>query len=276
MREDWNSAAWVSVYPPMTIWGFQMLDFPTTTWGAVALARILDRSHQLISFIRLADANIPTPHTASKCFYTPTHQTSLDVPWGRRRVKQGTRGEQVTLSRMIGRLPLCGGLLLFLWDRDPTGLGTKQAIGTGVRCVFRNVLVLCALAWPSTGVLGAPLDTPVEYVIVLVSFTDEEIPKELSQVRVVRLVVEPQSPSVVQKDGKLVGEAATEKIGGCGHLFLHDPVVLLLLGGSLETLPGERTTEEVHEDISERFEVIAAGLLNTQVSIDGGVASGPG
>lgn len=123
---------------------------------------------------------------------------------------------------------------------------------------------------------GRPLDAPVKYVIVLVSFTDEEIPEELPQVRVIRLVVESQGPSVVQENGKLVREATAEKIGGCGHLFLHDPVVLLLLGGGLETLPGEGTTEEIHEDVGEGFEIVATGLLNTQMSVDGRVAGGAG
>ena len=117
------------------------------------------------------------------------------------------------------------------------------------------------------------MNAPVEDVVVLVSFTDEEIPEELPQVRVVRLVVKPQGPSVVQEDCKLVWEATAEKIRGRGHLLLHDPVVLLLLGSGLETLPGERATEEVHENVSERFEIIAASLLDTQVSVDGGVAS---
>ena len=120
------------------------------------------------------------------------------------------------------------------------------------------------------------MNAPVEYVVVLIPFADEEIPEEFPQVRVIGLVVEPQGPGVVQEDGELVRETTAEKVGGCGHLLLHDPVVLLLLGSGLETLPGERATEEVHQDIGERFEVIAARLLNAQVSIDGGVASSTG
>jgi len=120
------------------------------------------------------------------------------------------------------------------------------------------------------------LDAPVEDVVILVSFTDEEIPEEFPQVGIVRLVVEPQGPSIVQEDGELVGEATAEEIGRCGHLLLHDPVVLLLLCSGLETLPRERATEEIHKNVSERFEVVAARLFNTQMSVDGGVASSTG
>jgi hypothetical protein len=59
----------------------------------------------------------------------------------------------------------------------------------------------------------------IEDVVVLITFADEEISEELAKVRVVRLVVEAQCTSVVEKDTELVGEAATEEIGGCGHIM---------------------------------------------------------
>jgi len=124
--------------------------------------------------------------------------------------------------------------------------------------------------------LDAPLDTPVEHVIILIPFTDKEIPEELPQVGVVGLVVEPQGSSVVQEDGKFVRETTTEKVGRCSHLLLHDPIVLLLLCSGLEALPGEGTTEEVHEDVREGFEIITASLFNSKVSVNGGVTGSAG
>ena len=70
--------------------------------------------------------------------------------------------------------------------------------------------------------------------------------------------------------------------------LLHDSVVLLLLGSSLESLPRELTSEEVltvsydekrrqlayHENITKRLEIISTRLLNTQMSIDRSVSSG--
>lgn len=125
-------------------------------------------------------------------------------------------------------------------------------------------------------ILGSTLDTPVEDVVVLIAFTDEEVTEELAEVRVVGLVVEAESTSVVEEDAKFVGEASAEQIGGGGHLLLHDTVVLLLLGGCLETLPGKGTAEEVHEDISEGFEVITTSLLDAKMGVDGSVAGGTG
>jgi hypothetical protein len=143
--------------------------------------------------------------------------------------------------------------------------------------IWGNLSPSCSgLARSSTVLLDAPLDAPVKHVVVLVSLTDKEVPEELPQVGVVGLVVEPQSPSVVQKDGELVGEATAKEIRGCGHLLLHNPIVFLLLCSGLETLPGKRTTEEIHENIRERFEIIATSLLNTQVGVDGGVTGSTG
>ena len=50
----------------------------------------------------------------------------------------------------------------------------------------------------------------------------------------------------------------------------------MLLCSSLETLPGEGTTEEIHEDVSKGFKIVAASLLNTEVSVDGGVTGSTG
>ena len=143
-------------------------------------------------------------------------------------------------------------LILFLDDLAPG----SSLLGAGALAVF----------------LGATLDAPVEDVVVLVTLTNKEITEELAEVRIVRLVVEAKSTSVVEEDAKLVGESAAQKIRRGGHLLLHNAVVLLLLGGGFETLPGQGATQEVHQHVGERLKVIATSLLDTQVSVDGGVA----
>lgn len=125
-------------------------------------------------------------------------------------------------------------------------------------------------------ILSPTLDTPVEDVVVLEALADEQVAEELAEVGVVGLVVEAESTSIVQEDAELVREATAEKIGRRRHLLLHDAVVLLLLGGSLETLPGKGAAQEVHKNVGERLQVIAAGLLDTQVGVDGRVASRTG
>lgn len=123
-------------------------------------------------------------------------------------------------------------------------------------------------------VLVLLLNGPVKDVVVLESFPDKEITEELSKVRVVGLVIESERTAVVEVDGKLVGEATAENFGRCGHLLLHNSVVLLLLGSSLETLPGELATKEVHEYVSQRFHIISTRLLDSQMSVDRSITSG--
>ena len=65
------------------------------------------------------------------------------------------------------------------------------------------------------------------------------------------------------------------RLGGSGCL-LHDPVIFLLLRSRPETLPGERTMEEVHEEVSRRSEIVTMSLFNTKVGVDGSVTCSTG
>lgn len=103
----------------------------------------------------------------------------------------------------------------------------------------------------------------------------EQVAEELAQVGVVRLVVEAQGAAVLEVGGEFHGEALAEHLDGRGHLLLADLLVLLLLGGGLEALPGQGPPQEVHEDIAQGLDVIPAALLDAQVGVDGGVARRP-
>lgn len=134
------------------------------------------------------------------------------------------------------------------------------------------------------------VNCPVEDVVILKPFSYEQIPEDLAEVGIIRLVIESQGASIVEVNGKFVGEATAKDLGRGGHLLLHDTIVLLLLGSSLQSLPRKRSTAEVEHDISQGFHVIAAGLLcnmlancvnsrqrghlhtNSQMGIDGRVS----
>ena len=135
-----------------------------------------------------------------------------------------------------------------------------------------------------SGILLVLVDGPVEDVVVLEALTDEEITEDLAEIRVVGLVIEAERAGVVEVNGKLVGEAAAENLGWGGHLLLHDAIVLLLLGGSLEALPGKGAAAEVEHDVAKRLHVITArlfcdvstqgcGVIRTdaQMGVDGGI-----
>lgn len=124
------------------------------------------------------------------------------------------------------------------------------------------------------GILLIFVDGPIENVIVLETLADEEITEDLSEVGVVGLVVETKGTSIVKVDGELVREATAENFSWGGHLLLHDAVVLLLLGGSLQSLPWEGSAAEVEHNVSERLHIITTRLLDTQMSVNGSITSG--
>ena len=83
--------------------------------------------------------------------------------------------------------------------------------------------------------------SPVKSVVILVIQGAEQDPEQLPQIHVIRAFLESQAPAVVEVHGKLSWEAFAQNLNGSGHLFLADFLVLLLFGGSLQALPGQRT-----------------------------------
>jgi len=183
-------------------------------------------------------------------------------------------------------------LLLIYFSRlknSPLGLSGGSDRFRSCSLLSRHILV---------DLFDSLLYAPIENVIVLEPFSNEQIPEQLPQVRVVGFVVESQRTAVIEVDGEFVGESSTEVFGRSRHLLLHDSVVLLLLGSGLESLPRERSSKEVHQDVTERFHIVTtrlfceewhkksvssestesgrAKLTDTQMSVDRSVTSGTG
>lgn len=128
--------------------------------------------------------------------------------------------------------------------------GSSISTGTGLLILILGGLLSSSLG-NGLGVLLVLVHSPVEDIVVLETLTNEKITEDLSEVRVIRLVVEAERTSVVEVDGKLVGEATAEHLSWGGHLLLHDAVILLLLGSSLQALPWKGATAEVKHNVSE-------------------------
>lgn len=131
-----------------------------------------------------------------------------------------------------------------------SGVGRGNVASAAVLVFFLAIPCVSGSLGNGLGILLVLIHGPVKDVIILESLADEEIAEDLAKVRVVRLVIEAEGTGVVQVNGKLVGEATAEDLGGSRHLLLHDAVVLLLLRGSLESLPRQGTTAEVEHDIA--------------------------
>lgn len=105
------------------------------------------------------------------------------------------------------------------------------------------------------------VDCPVKDVVVLKTLSHKEVAEDLSQIGVVRLVVKAEGAGIIQVNGKLVGKAAAQDLGGSGHFLFHDTIILLLLGGSLEPLPWEGAAAEIEHDITKGFHIVTTRLL---------------
>ena len=75
---------------------------------------------------------------------------------------------------------------------------------------------------------------------------------------------------------KLNRVALAEHLNRGGQFLLLDPFILVPFVVGLEALPGEHSSEEVHGDVADALHVVSAGLLNTQVSVDGGIPGSSG
>jgi hypothetical protein len=141
------------------------------------------------------------------------------------------------------------------------GVGGGDVTSATSLVVFLTLASISGSLGNGLGILLVLVHGPVENIVILEAFANEEIAEDLAQVRVIGFVIEAEGTGVVQVDGKLVGEATAEDLcGGC-HLLLHDTVVLLLLGSSLESLPGKGATAEVEHHIAKRLHVVTARLF---------------
>jgi hypothetical protein len=71
-------------------------------------------------------------------------------------------------------------------------------------------------------------------------------------------------------------ESAAQLVGVRGLLALQDALVLLLLGGGLQALPGQAAAQEVHQHEAQGLDVVAPALLDAQMRVDRGVPSRAG
>ena len=134
--------------------------------------------------------------------------------------------------------------------------------------MLRNVPPPITARCPGINPIPIPIQTGI---IVRVSLTPEEIAKHAPQVGNVGLGLELERATVSKVFRELRGTSLTEGGDGDGLLLLHDEFVLLGGGFGLEALPRESSLEEVDEDVADGFEVVTAGLFDSQVVVDGGV-----
>jgi len=111
-------------------------------------------------------------------------------------------------------------------------------------------------------------------IVVLVAIPLKQILEHISHGGVLRSLIKSQVACLTEIFGELHRVALAQNLNGGGQLLLFDSFIFVPLVVSLEPLPRKHASEEVHDNITNAFHVISAGLLNSQVSVDGGIAGG--
>lgn len=117
---------------------------------------------------------------------------------------------------------------------------------------------------------------PVVFAILYVACVLESLGKELAEVIVVGSVFEAEVSNIRQILVELFWEALAEILNSGSLLLLADLLVLLLVRGSLESLPRQTTAQEIHENVTKGFQVIPSGLLAAKMCVDAHVTSSTG
>ena len=136
---------------------------------------------------------------------------------------------------------------------------------------------------------------PIIFAILHLAGILEGLRQDVAQVVVIGCIFKPEVANIAQIlveflcqtvsklaitsiDSKLIGQSRTwvslaEILDSGGLLLLTNLLVLLLVGGSLQALPRKTTPQEVHENVTQSFQVIPTGLLASQMSVDTHVSS---
>mmetsp|Transcript_3289 Transcript_3289/g.5876 ORF Transcript_3289/g.5876 Transcript_3289/m.5876 type:complete len:214 (+) Transcript_3289:313-954(+) len=112
----------------------------------------------------------------------------------------------------------------------------------------------CILLLPVT-------DGPIKSKVVQVTLAKIEILQQLSQVNIIRAILETQAAAVMQIACKLWWIMLAEGLDWNGHLLLPQLNIF-------ETLPRQIPTIEIHQHITHSLQVIPSALLNTKLRID--------
>lgn len=89
----------------------------------------------------------------------------------------------------------------------------------------------------------------------------EEVPEELPQVGVVRLLVKSKSATVIEVSCEFCRKAAAKLFNWSRHFLFTDPLVFLAFRGGTKSLPRQTSSIEVHQDITKRFQIVASTLF---------------
>lgn len=100
--------------------------------------------------------------------------------------------------------------------------------------------------------------------------------EETDDVLVVGVGGERQATAVVHEFLELRRLVQAELVHGHFLLLALNVIIFLVLGATGETLPGEGSSKEVEQHVTDGLKIVTTGLLVSNVSVDGGVTCSAG
>jgi len=113
---------------------------------------------------------------------------------------------------------------------------------------------------------------PIPLVVEFNVFLEHEISEGLPHHGLLRLLVELEVTRLVDEVLELRGLPPAQFVHRGVDLGVPDPLLLLLLGGGVQPLPGEVAPEELEQHLAQALQVVPPALLLAEVVVDGGIA----
>lgn len=104
---------------------------------------------------------------------------------------------------------------------------------------------------------------PIEVRILFVSFLLETLLEEGLAVIVIRLFIKTKVSAVCQIFYKFIRETLTENFNRGREFLFHNAFVFIFFVVCFKILPGERTSKEVHKNVTKGFQIISSALFDT-------------
>ena len=100
--------------------------------------------------------------------------------------------------------------------------------------------------------------------------------KEADASPIVRLLLELQRAAILHKLPKFGRMAPAKFLQRSLNLLLLDGIVLLVLAAARQTLPRQRALDQIKQNVTDRFQIVASTLLNSLVRRYRGISGRPG
>lgn len=116
--------------------------------------------------------------------------------------------------------------------------------------------------------MGADLIGPIIDIIYFYFVILHSLGEQVLQVFIIGFFLKLKPFGIVEELGQFAGIALTQEFSWSRYFFFHDHFVFGFRVLCLHVLPGQNTSQQIHDDIGDRLDVVSSGLLDAHVGVD--------